>query len=177
PEDLGYQAIHVPGAFETVLGIDFDGIAHYRRKLPLPTKRSHKVFAEFDAVATHAKVLVNGQQVAEHLGGWTPFRADLTRHLKWDGSDSLEVIVDERVGHNTQGFLPIIQPHFGGIWQSVTLCCNDNPTIDRQDVFVFGRGPDNNNNNNNNNRDAEVTVLVGTVPGKHAPTGILLEVL
>lgn len=163
--EASYQPIHVPNAFETVLGTQFDGIARYRRRLPLPDQRTDRVYAEFDAVATHAQVFINGHRVAEHLGGWTPFRADLTRHLKWDGKDTLEVRVDERVGHNTQGFLPIIQPHFGGIWQGVTLCCNQTPTIDRHDVFVFG------------NEDGEVTVLAGIVPGKGRVSGLRVELL
>lgn len=163
--DESYRPIHVPGAFETVLGMDFDGVARYRRTLALPKKRTNKVFAEFAAVATHARVLVNGHQVKEHLGGWTPFRADLTQHLKWNGKDVLEVIVDERVGHNTQGFLPIVQPHFGGIWQGVTLCCSDTPTLDRLNVFVFGNG------------DGEVTVTTGIVRTNKQPEALRIEVL
>ncbi|MFT4512296.1 MAG: hypothetical protein ACI89X_002734 [Planctomycetota bacterium] len=163
--ETSFQAVHVPGAFETVLGNDFDGIARYRRKLPLPEERTDRVYAEFDAVATHAQVFVNGHRVAEHLGGWTPFRADLTRHLKWNGEDTLEVRVDERVGHNTQGFLPIVQPHFGGIWQSVTLCCNQTPTLNRQDVLVFG------------NESGEVTVLASVVAGRGRVSGLRIELL
>lgn len=163
--DASYQPIHVPGAFETVLGQNFDGVARYRLRLPLPKDRTDRVLVEFDAVATHAQVLINGHRVAEHLGGWTPFRADLTRHVRWDGNDTLEVIVDERVGHNTQGFLPIIQPHFGGIWQSVTLCCNDSPTIDRQRLFVFGNG------------SGEVTVTTESLPARRKQAAWRIEVL
>lgn len=162
--ESSYRPIHVPSAFETVFGTDFDGVVRYRRKLPLPKKRTDRVYCEFAAVATFARVFVNGRQVKEHLGGWTPFRAELTRHLRWDGNDRLEVLVDERVGHNTQGFLPIIQPHFGGIWQGVTLCCNDQPTIDRQDVFVFGTG------------DGEVTVTAGLVPTRRRWEELRIEV-
>jgi hypothetical protein len=25
------------------------------------------------------------------------------------------VRLDEKVGHNTQGFLPVVEPHFGGL--------------------------------------------------------------
>lgn len=163
--DTAYQPVHVPGAFETVLGKDFDGIARYRLELPLPKARTDRVYAEFDAVATHAQVFVNGRRVAEHLGGWTPFRADLTRHLKWNGEDTLEVLVDERVGHNTQSAQPVIQPHFGGIWQGVTLCCNQTPTLNRHDVFVFG------------NDTGEVTVLAGVVAGKGQVSGLCIELL
>jgi hypothetical protein len=123
--------VQVPAAFETALGVGFDGAARYRRTLPLPPQRVQHVRVEFAAVATHAIVSCNGVQVGEHLGGWTPFRVDVTSLLKWDGTDVLEVRVDEQVGHNTQGFLPVIQPHFGGIWQDVTLCLDDGPVLDR----------------------------------------------
>ncbi|MCA8951106.1 MAG: hypothetical protein KDE27_16490, partial [Planctomycetes bacterium] len=93
---------------------------------------------EFAAVATHATVLVNGVECGQHLGGWTPFRIDATAAVKWGEANVLEVVVDERVGHNTQGFLPIIQPHFGGIWQDVTLCLDSGPVIDRLAIELFG---------------------------------------
>ncbi len=134
------KVIAVPGPFETALGTDFDGVAWYRRTLPLqPSQRGAAVRIEFAAVATEARVRCNGVDVGEHLGGWTPFRVDVTSALHWNGKDVLEVRVDEKVGHNTQGFLPVVQPHFGGIWQSVTLCVDRQPLIDRLSLFVFGR--------------------------------------
>jgi hypothetical protein len=42
----------------------------------------------------------------------------------------LKVVVDEKVGHNTQGFLPIVTNHFGGIWQPVEI-------IKTNESFVF----------------------------------------
>ncbi|HZN37605.1 MAG TPA: glycoside hydrolase family 2 TIM barrel-domain containing protein [Planctomycetota bacterium] len=130
----------VPSAFETTLGSTFDGVAWYRRALPLPAERCQRVRVEFAAVATHATVFCNGKEVGQHLGGWTPFRVDLTDALLWNGQDCIEVRVDEKVGHNTQGFLPIIQPHFGGIWQGTQLCLDRGPVIDRLGLFLFGKG-------------------------------------
>ncbi len=132
--------VRVPGAWEDALGIGFDGVAIYRRNLPLTLNhRGARLSVFFRAVATHATVLCNGEKIAEHLGGWTPFRAELPGELRFDGTDQLEVRVDERVGHNTQGFLPIIQPHFGGIWQSVALEVDRKPKLDREGLFLFGR--------------------------------------
>ncbi|MBL8842099.1 MAG: hypothetical protein JNL90_11305 [Planctomycetes bacterium] len=142
------RTITVPSAFETALGVEFDGVAWYRRTLPLTVaQRGARVRIEFEAAATAARVLVNGVELGRHLGGWTPFAveasgrstADGRSLLRFDGSDVLEVELDEKVGHNTQGFLPIIQPHFGGIWQEVTLCVDRVPTIDRADFWSFGR--------------------------------------
>jgi Glycosyl hydrolases family 2/Glycosyl hydrolases family 2, sugar binding domain len=137
--DAAWREIAVPSAFETALGITFDGIARYRRQLPLPAQRCAAVRVEFAAVATQATVFCNGIECGTHLGGWTPFRVDVTAALRWDGTDTLEVLVDEKVGHNTQGFHPIIQPHFGGIWQDVTLCLDDGPVLDRLAILLHGR--------------------------------------
>ena len=134
------RAVEVPSANETALGAEFDGIVTIERALPLrPHWKGRRVWIEFDAVATHALVTCNGIEVGSHLGGWTPFACELTTALRWDGSDSLRVRVDERVGHNTQGFLPVIQPHFSGIWQGVRLCFDDGIALDRSGTSAFGR--------------------------------------
>jgi hypothetical protein len=132
----------VPAAFEQVLGAAFDGVAWYRRLLPLTaTAQGARVSVEFAAVATHATVYCNGKEVGQHLGGWTPFALDITDALQWKepANNVIEVRVDEKVGHNTQGFLPIIQPHFGGIWQSVTLRMATGATLDPIQWFAFGK--------------------------------------
>ena len=136
-----WREAKVPAPFEEALGYDFDGVAWYRCPLPLASRgpEGTRVRVEFAAAATAATVYCNGVEVGRHLGGWTPFRCDLTPALRFEGADLLEVRVDERVGHNTQGFLPEIQPHFGGIWQGVTLCVDRGPTIDRLGFFAFGR--------------------------------------
>ena len=99
-----------------------------------------RLLLQFDAVATHATARWDGHKVAEHLGGWTPFRADVTVFAR--GGDAaeheIEVRVDERVGHNTQGFLPIIEPHFGGIWQSVKLFVVPETYIDDLGLLAWG---------------------------------------
>ena len=136
-----WREAKVPAPFEEALGYDFDGVAWYRCPLPLASQppAGARVRVEFAAAATVATVYCNGVEVGRHLGGWTPFRCDLTPALRFEGADLLEVRVDERVGHNTQGFLPEIQPHFGGIWQGVTLCVDRRPTLDRAAFFAFGR--------------------------------------
>lgn len=145
PPDDRFGPIVVAQAWEHTAGTDFDGIGWYRRSLQLDAawRTSARVRLEFAAVATHARIFVNGNALTEHLGAWTPFDADLTPLLRdgrvrCDGSDRLEVRVDERVGHNTQGFHPIIQPHFGGIWQPVTLTIDDGPSLDRRRLLLFG---------------------------------------
>lgn len=132
--------MRIGAPFESVLGTRFDGIARYEQVLAIPEGHTGRVRVEFDAVATAAIVSCNGVEVGRHLGGWTPFRVDVTDTLRRDRPNLLEVLVDEKVGHNTQGFLPIVQPHFGGIWQGVTLALDSGPVLDRIGLFTFGEG-------------------------------------
>jgi beta-galactosidase/beta-glucuronidase len=134
-----WRPVTVPDAFESALGDDYDGVATYRLDFVLPTSISgDRYFLEFDAVATEAHVFVNGSFIAKHLGGWTSFRCDVTKQLRKGHPNTLQVVVDEKVGHDTQGFLPIVQPHFGGIWQSVRLVGENDSCFDEARVLTFG---------------------------------------
>ncbi len=135
-----WSAVAVPGAWEEVAGTQFDGVGWYRtRFLTPPYSPGERVFLYFDAVATEAEVWCNEQRMGSHLGGWTPFRFDVTSVLAGVGkTNELRVRVDEKVGHNTQGFLPIVQPHFGGIWQPVTLLVLPEAGIDDLRLAAWG---------------------------------------
>src|SRR5262245_16089569 len=83
-----HQAIEIPGAFQTVLGADYHGIAWLARIVRIPTEwidESGKALAadarirlRFDAVATDAIVQVNGIEVGRHSGDYLPFEFDIT---------------------------------------------------------------------------------------------------
>ncbi len=108
-------AAQIGDSWERVLGGDFDGTATYRTKLPKLETKGSRVLLHFEAVATRAVVKVNGKVVGEHLGGWTPFRIDITDD--YEPNAQVEVVVDELPGHNTQGFLPVFSltsAAFGG---------------------------------------------------------------
>lgn len=116
------KTVTLPTHWETHEGLKFDGIGWYEKTIELPElPKGRRLLLNFDAVATHATVYWNDKELGEHLGAWTPFRFDVTEEVKKGKKHSIKVRVDEKVGHNTQGFLPIIAPHFGGIWQGVRL--------------------------------------------------------
>ena len=52
--------------------------------------------------------------------------------------DDVVVRVDEKVGHNSQGFLPIVAPHFGGIWQDVQLLIVPRYWVDDRQLLAVG---------------------------------------
>ncbi len=133
-EKSKWKPVTVPSSMQSHEGTDWHGIGVYRRsvgKLNIPAGK--RLLLHFTAVATFAEVFWNGTKVGEHLGGWTSFRLDVTdliRDKPADFKHILTIKVDERVGHNTQGFLPIVQPHFGGIWQPVKLITVPDKFID-----------------------------------------------
>ncbi len=119
-----WKHVRVPSSFESHEGTNFNGVGWYRlawRGQAPPG--GDRLLLHFEAAATEADVWVNDRKVGRHLGGWTPFRFDVTEALRAgaDATNEIRVRLDEKVGHNTQGFLPIVQPHFGGLWREVSL--------------------------------------------------------
>jgi hypothetical protein len=93
------RAITVPFPPESQLsGIGdpgFHPVVWYRRTFECrPTPRA-RVLLHFGAVDYRATVWVNGQQVAEHEGGHTPFVADLSVVLQSDGLQTVVVRAED----------------------------------------------------------------------------------
>ena len=140
--DNRWKPVAVPSTMQEHEGSDFHGVGIYRIQTPkIKLQPGERLLLQFDAVATQATVRWDGRTVAEHFGAWTPFEADVTRWIDVGDQSSdhqIEVRVDERVGHNTQGFLPIIEPHFGGIWQGVRLLVVPQTSIDETGLLAWG---------------------------------------
>ncbi|GAA3601147.1 glycoside hydrolase family 2 [Kineosporia mesophila] len=128
--------VTVPFAWET----SASGVARtwleratYRRTVTAPARWSgHRVVLCFGAVHHEARVLLEGQQVAHHVGGYTPFEIDVTDLLPPGATARLEVQVhapaDKRqIAHGKQRSVPrtdydgVCFTPSSGIWQSVWL--------------------------------------------------------
>ena len=108
----------------------FHPVVWYRRSFNPPESwRDGRVILHFGAVDYRARVWVNGQLVAEHEGGHTPFSADITDVL---GDGEQEVVVraeddplDLEKPRGKQDWQPephgIWYPRTSGIWQTVWL--------------------------------------------------------
>jgi beta-galactosidase/beta-glucuronidase len=91
-------------------------------------ERKQRLMLHFGAVDYHARVWVNGQLVADHVGGHTPFSADITDAV----GDRAEIVVrasddpsDLSQPRGKQDWLEqsheIWYPRTTGIWQTVWL--------------------------------------------------------
>ncbi len=141
-DETTWKSVTVPSDFESHEGEKFDGIGWYRRRFKVPSLNDEqRLIVTLHAAATETEVLCNGVKVGSHLGGWTPFECDITEAVRKSGSAEeaeLLIRVDERVGHNSQGFLPVFAPHFGGLWQDVTLTVRSATNIDSLQLAAFG---------------------------------------
>jgi hypothetical protein len=136
-----WKTVTVPSYWESHEGTNFEGIGWYRRAVaPLPLPPGRRALLHFQAAATAAEVWWNGQRLGAHLGGWTPFRFEVAPRGQANGGSTNEILVrlDEKVGHSTQGFLPVLQPHFGGLWQDARLLVVPDTYIDDLRVRATG---------------------------------------
>ena len=101
----------------------------YRRTLDVrKPKAAGRVLLHFGAVDWEAKVWVNGNEVAQHRGGYDPFSCDITDALATDKPSELLVSASDPTdaGYQPRG-KQIAKPHSiwytptTGIWQTVWL--------------------------------------------------------
>ncbi|HEX2342075.1 MAG TPA: glycoside hydrolase family 2 TIM barrel-domain containing protein [Vicinamibacterales bacterium] len=152
------KRITVPYAFQTRLsGIGetaFHDIVWYRRPFEVPAAwQGRRVLLNFGAVDYVATVWVNGEQVAKHRGGHTPFSADVTDWLK--PSDNVVTVrvedpsTDRTIPRGKQYWKETSESIFytrtTGIWQPVWVeavqparitALRMTPDIDRAQVLI-----------------------------------------
>lgn len=152
PLDEGWRVATVPAPWESFLGSEFDGSGTYRFQLSAeetdrllvaarrgkPESDFDELHLVFDGVATIAEVRANGVKIGEHIGPWTPWSCRMDQALQAGQVNTIEVHVDEKVGHHTQGFLPVFLPHFGGIWRPVRWELRPRTRVDFDRSLVSG---------------------------------------
>ena len=109
---------------------DYMNCVWYRRKVTVPEEFAGKrVILHFGACDWETNVYVNGKKVATHMGGYTPFSADITDALR-EGENviAVEAIDDVRSGKQFSGKQSVRFASSGcfytrttGIWQTVWM--------------------------------------------------------
>ena len=101
----------------------------YRRTLPKARiPEGGRLLLHFGAVDQQAEVFVNGVHVASHMGGYTPFSADVTGALRPEGDNELLVRVQDDTdaswhsrGKQSSNRGKIWYTPQSGIWQTVWM--------------------------------------------------------
>jgi beta-glucuronidase len=127
--------ITVPGDWNTQAPelFHYEGPAYYRRDIEGPSTNDRRRFLVFEAVNYRSRVWLNGEPIAEHEGGFTPFEVEVTDRLQL-GPNSLVVRADSRPGPETLPALDFDWKNHGGITRSVWLV--DTPRTFVRDAFV-----------------------------------------
>jgi beta-galactosidase len=101
----------------------YEFVSLYRRRFKVPpAARGKRVFVDFEGVMTASTVWINGTQLGEYKGGYTPFSFDLTPHIDFDGENVLAVDVDSSERPDIPPFgYEIDYLTFGGIYREVWL--------------------------------------------------------
>ena len=126
PEGEPWRAIQVPAGGWTAQGIRCNG-GTYRTSFPIPQEAAGKrVRLEFEAVNYGAEIFAGTDEarlvkVAEHLGGWIPFGADLTDVAQPGERCHLRVEVKgrEHFQRGNQSLVPVPAPWFEGLAEGI----------------------------------------------------------
>ncbi|MEO8657132.1 MAG: glycoside hydrolase family 2 TIM barrel-domain containing protein [Bryobacteraceae bacterium] len=102
---------------------DFQYVSAYRRHFPaLAAWKGKRVFVNFAGAMTASTVFVNGKELGEYKGGYTPFSFEITDHLKYGGSNVLAVQLDSTERKDIPPFGDNIDYlTFGGIYRDVSI--------------------------------------------------------
>jgi beta-galactosidase len=111
-------------------------VSVYRRHFKLPKElQGKRIFVDFGGVMTAAKVYINGQNLGEYKGGYTPFSFELTKNINWSGDNVLAVEVDSTERKDIPPFGNLVDYlTFGGIYREVNLRVVNNTFI--ENVFA-----------------------------------------
>ena len=119
------EPVTLPHTWNAVDGQDggndyYRGTCSYTRNLEKPElSDGDRAVLQFDGVAMTAVVSLNGEKVAEHKGGYSTFRVDITNALH-DGANELIVSVDNS-DNDTVYPQKADFTFYGGIYRDVTL--------------------------------------------------------
>lgn len=130
-DDSQWQVVSLPNGMEYLPvdasgGINYRGVSWYRKHFSLDAKEyaGKKIVLHFEAIMGKSKIWLNGTQVAEHFGGFTPIGIDITDHLKLDGQNVIAVCAD----NSDDPIYPPGKPqatldfcYFGGIYRDCWL--------------------------------------------------------
>lgn len=127
-DDSGFDQVVVPHTNKRLPWHSFDDktyefVSLYRRRFKLPAEaKGKRVFVDFEGVMTASTVWINGQNLGEYKGGYTPFSFELTHHVNFDGDNLLAVDVDSTERPDIPPFgYEVDYLTFGGIYREVWL--------------------------------------------------------
>lgn len=135
-----YEAGHPPlrsGPFDldaeggAAQGYTVGGVAWYRKSFTLPASlRGRIVEAAFDGIYMDARIWLNGEPIAAHPYGYTPFHVNLTPYLHFGNTRNVLAVRVDTSGRTSRWYSG------SGIYRHVTLIVTNPVHIAQDGVFV-----------------------------------------
>lgn len=96
-----------------------------------------QLYLEFEAANSVAKVYVNGEFLMIHRGGYSTFRVDITKSIKFNELNTIVVSVDNR---HIEEIYPLMADFtfMGGLYRKVNLIVHDAIHFDLMDYGSYG---------------------------------------
>ena len=127
-DDSKFERIVIPHTNVKMPWHNFDDkmyefVSTYRRRFKTPAAaKGKRVFVDFEGAMTASTVYINGHNLGEYKGGFTPFSFELTKYLKAEGENVLVVYLDSTEREDIPPFgYEIDYMTFGGIYREVSL--------------------------------------------------------
>ncbi len=111
----------------------YEGTVWYARHFDSPKKTGEKLFLYFGAVSYRSRIYLNGKEIAQHEGGFTPFQIEISDIVK----DKDNFLVVEVNNTRTTDGIPAMAFdwwNYGGITRDVFLVSTPQTFI--QDYFI-----------------------------------------
>lgn len=127
--------LQVPGDWNTQREslLFYEGIIWYKRTFNYAKRPKNRLFVHFGAANYLAVVYLNGEELGQHEGGFTPFDFEITDRVRPEGN-SLIVKVDNRRAMDQVPTVNTDWWNYGGITRPVTLI--EVPETFIQDYFI-----------------------------------------
>jgi len=112
-------------------GYFLDGEGVYKKQLDIPKEWEGKtVLMDIDGAYMNLEVALNGEVLAMHPYGYTPFQVDLTTALQFNGKDNNLKIITQSRQPSSRWYSG------GGLYRSVSLWVGDKIHIKPWELFV-----------------------------------------
>jgi beta-glucuronidase len=127
--------LHVPGDWNTQRDslLFYEGSIWYKRSFNYSKRPKSRLFVHFGAANYLAVVYLNGEELGQHEGGFTPFDFEITDRVRPEGN-FLIVRVDNRRAMDQVPTVNTDWWNYGGITRPVTLV--ELPETFIQDYFI-----------------------------------------
>lgn len=136
PDQKFSRSINVPFCWESSLsGVndpDYKGQAWYKKTVNVDKSwEGKKIFLRFGAVDWKCKLWVNGEEVGEHIGGYSAFEMDVTEYMNVGEDNVVTLWVEDKGSYGDDSYPALIGKqgrnapcgyiHTSGIWQTVGM--------------------------------------------------------